>query len=357
MGLFSRLLHLQSATPMEDFFTEIVAHLLRESEDLLFSLLISLDIPFDKEKVEYRISTQTLYAEGRPDILIELYTDDAEDWIFIESKLGSQEGYQQLRRYTQVLAKQTHVRNRVLVYITRDYDPKDAAEILVDASPCKVIFQQRRWHEFYRLLQAQRDNPLINEACTFMEEKRMAQTNQFSPTDILAMARLPQVFSLMDETLFGEVSERFNSVVGNVSTPRRTRHQLRHKRYMLTGSFSRNYMCFLGYWFDGGEYPALGLMLELRPSASSEEASNILSFFRNMTEQGNWKGNNLNKPKNWSKILRQRPLNEFLVTEDHVAEIKLYFISLLKDLELLSRQFDHLPWKGGGMIIVDDEDD
>ncbi len=35
MGLFNRLLRLQTVSSTEDFFTEIVAHLLRNSDELL----------------------------------------------------------------------------------------------------------------------------------------------------------------------------------------------------------------------------------------------------------------------------------------------------------------------------------
>ena len=344
MSLFSDLLRLQGGqTSTEDFFTEIVAHLLRETDDLLMDWLSYLQLLDTSEYIDFQVTTQVSYGEGRPDILIELFTDDADDVIFLESKLGAQEGRRQLRRYAKELAKRSHVRKRILLYITRKYDPKDAAPILKDLP--QIPFKQQRWHEFYQILKSFTDDSLVEATCRFMEERGMAQTNLFNPTDVLAMSRLPQVLSLMNETLFGEVSQFFEDVVGSVSTERRIRQELRKNRYLLRGSLckGKNMSCGLGYWFPDTEYPTAGMMLELHPNASQPDP--ILSMMKELSQESEWGSYNLNKPKNWSKITLRRPLNEFLAGEDHVAEIKVYFHEILNNLVSIKNRYPEVPWK------------
>ena len=70
----------------------------------------------------------------------------------IESKIGSGEGQEQLRRYAEHLDKLTGVDGKALLYITRDYDPKDLGEILTGLDD-NTRFKQLRWHDFYRFLQ------------------------------------------------------------------------------------------------------------------------------------------------------------------------------------------------------------
>jgi hypothetical protein len=187
VSLLSRLLRFQGSNGgLEDFFTEIFAHLLSTYSDLCLAWLNESGVlPLNEKYSHIHVTTQRPFGalEGhsyssRPDVVIELsesfstevvdgqHSDEAPvpptDVVFIESKVGSREGQDQLRRYAEHLSALPNVRHRRLVYITRDYDPKDEDEIVGGprVSDAPVGFVPLRWHGFYRTLENYRSTSL-----------------------------------------------------------------------------------------------------------------------------------------------------------------------------------------------------
>jgi hypothetical protein len=241
MGLFSRLLKLN----LEDFFTEIVAHLFRVSHETLFSWIEYLNLLDTSRYTEPpHVWTQSGFGPlghhsvgTRFDILIELSDGSCSDWIAIESKISSREMPDQLRRYAEILAAKEDIRERILLYITRDDDPKDESSVLQGIESA-ARFKQLRWYMFYNFLQSRPRNVstemLVNEIVKFMEEKRMAQSNQFTAVDILTLSNLPRAFNLMNETMGEEVKSKFRDVLGFVPRGRPYSHLQWSSRYLLT---------------------------------------------------------------------------------------------------------------------------
>lgn len=130
----------------------------------------------------------------------------------IESKIGSWEGQDQLKRYAGHLSNMSGTRKN-LVYVTRAYDPKDENEILSGIDD--VCFKQLRWHDFYRFLQTVERDALIEEVMTFMEEQDMARSYRFSTEDLMALSGVPRAFEILDETFEGEVKAELESFAGN----------------------------------------------------------------------------------------------------------------------------------------------
>jgi hypothetical protein len=153
VSLLSRLLHFQgSIVRLEDFFTEIFAHLLSTYPDLCVAWLSeSGALPTDNKYSHVNVTTQTSFDaledhrySSRPDVVIELsesvsseIVSDQDpdevpapltDVVFIESKVGSREGEDQLKRYAEQLVAIPHARRRKLVYVTRNYDPRTTVE-------------------------------------------------------------------------------------------------------------------------------------------------------------------------------------------------------------------------------------
>ena len=107
-SIFNNLLRLKSNSdiiPLEDFFTEIFAYLLKSSDAFLSDWLNHFSI----SHIEYDnsfVSTQESFdaldehlTGSRPDILIELSNKNSKQIIFIECKIDSVEGNVQLKRY------------------------------------------------------------------------------------------------------------------------------------------------------------------------------------------------------------------------------------------------------------------
>jgi len=281
MSLFTNLLNLHSTSkPLEDFFTEIVAYFLSINSNVLVDWLKHHLIIGEDEYSEIGILTQQDYKPlarhirgSRPDIVVELLNDLNTDIVFIESKIASIEGENQLKNYAEILSKIPNTRHRILIYITRDYDPKKESEILdLNLSP-KVNFYQLRWYQFHAFLKEHTTDILAKEILIFMENNRMSQNNQFSSIDLLTMVNFNKTLNLMEATLSEEIRDKFAENFGTVTRKQTTSlTQFRAKnRYIIYTHFSGwNAWCGLGY-FDLNpdiltNYPSLGILLEVSPS-------------------------------------------------------------------------------------------
>jgi hypothetical protein len=113
MSLFSRLLNLSTGNiPLEDFFTELIAYLFTTDQEILTAWLKQLNLLDLPPMFDADVSTQREFKAlkghhlaSRPDISIELRNRKRHSVVFIESKIGSHEGYNQLPRYLGHLEK------------------------------------------------------------------------------------------------------------------------------------------------------------------------------------------------------------------------------------------------------------
>lgn len=355
MRLFSRLLGLHAdIIPLEDFFTELVAYLFIESPETLHSWIEHIGLLDSSRYDSIDVQTQPRFdplehhgTGSRPDIQIVLSDGSNRDMIVIESKIGSTESPEQLRRYAEILAERRDIRDRSLLYITRDFDAKDEAAILKGPHDSAVRFKQLRWYEFHQFLQSQPSSMLVDEIIAFMEEQGMAQRSQFSAVDLLALTNFPNAVSMMDATMWGRVSAKFEEVTGTRPQPGNALTQLQYGRYLMVSYQRANTLwCGLGYYLytdSFADYPTAGLILEVFPRAEGRQK--IIETMREISRRDGWQGYDLDKERAWSGVSRERSLKDFLSKEDHVAEIEAYFLELLEELAEIKEQYPYLPWR------------
>lgn len=281
MSLFTNLLNLHSASkPREDFFTEIVAYFLSLNNDILLGWLKHHSIISDDNYSSIKISTQqehkgleTHTEDSRLDIVVELSDGLNTDVIFIESKICSTEGWRQLEKYAEILSKLKNVRHRILIYITRDYDPKEEIKTPAFNLEPKVSFYQLRWHQFCARLQQHATDILAQEILIFMRKNGMSTTNQFSSVDLLTMVNFNKTLKLMESTLSEEVQHEFKLAFGGVIKGAASRTQWKwDERFIIYTHLSPSkwdFWCGLGY-FDLNpsnvtDYPYLGIILHVSP--------------------------------------------------------------------------------------------
>lgn len=355
VSLFSRLLNLNTGSiPLEDFFTELVAYLFSTDKEILFAWLKELNLWDINTCLNANVSTQRAYDPlhghhfaSRPDIVIELMDINSRSIVIIESKIASQEGSEQLSRYAEILHGLPSYYHKSLLYITRDFDPKDKSEIFQNIPESPVQFKQFRWHHFYRFLKLQKDTMLIRELITFMDEYYMAHNNQFSSVDLITLANFTKSLKLMEEILWGEVSQRFEGVLGAIKKKSTALTQVKwHGRYFMTASMpTGGWWCGLGFYLKTAnltDYPTVCLMLEVEPN--SQHRAEIIEAMQLICKQYAWKGYELNSSKAWAGIVREKSLQDFLAGEDHVAAIQGYFLESLEELTRIKDQYSKLPW-------------
>lgn len=108
MSTFQRLYSLvkhSAIHPWEDYLTELVAPIFRKREVLISFLSKFTGKKFD-DVSNIQVSTQKTYSQlpghstdSRPDLVISFQHSQKRHLVFIENKLGSGEGHQQLQRY------------------------------------------------------------------------------------------------------------------------------------------------------------------------------------------------------------------------------------------------------------------
>ncbi|HEX2830219.1 MAG TPA: PD-(D/E)XK nuclease family protein [Burkholderiales bacterium] len=133
---------------------------------------------------QQRFALPGVLAAERPDIVITAHClAQKRHCIFIESKLESTEGDEQLNRYSKLLEEHVAADSKMLVYVTKH--PEGKKEITLGHG---VQFRQLRWYEIYAFIMSlqgiETANPLLRELSVYMREMKM--TFQITIAELLA---------------------------------------------------------------------------------------------------------------------------------------------------------------------------
>jgi hypothetical protein len=354
MGLFReiRRLSLKEGEHTEDILTEIVASVLRRHPDLIRMWLATLGIRGGSQAEEIQVQTQVPFdaleghtTDSRVDLVLSFTVMNKKHWVFIESKVGSTQGNQQLRRYAELLevACLETKANGSLVFITRDYEDVQKPGI----EDFEFDFHRSRWFHFYDLLKqrASRDG-LERELRHYMEENRMSLGNQFRTSDLMALEHFNSAKSLMDETLDAH-SVEWRKLLGKGGRIHRAMGELRrHQRYVLHTKF-KGFEVMTGYFLPKGnpdETVQVGLALCCDPKAEARDT--IVGAFKNWADSRptDWTFEVLDAPHDWSILTRRKPLNHFLAEKDHVQAVKDWLGQLIQNLADFKQSYPALPW-------------
>jgi hypothetical protein len=352
LHLFTQLLNLHAQKrPTENFFTEIITYFFYKNSDILRTWLKSISVQIEDDS-KVIVSSQLFFdsvnfqsADSQPDITIEISTGDYKDVVFLESKIGSFEGSGQLDKYAITLLSLQDIRNRYLLYITRDYEPKIKSEYFLET----VNFLQLRWHDFYHFLQPFKNSLLVSEILDFMKGNGMASNNQFSSVDVLAMVNFRRTLILMDACMGEEVRDKMVQVFGNAGSGL---GQFRSQgRYMVYHPFYKNWDFWCSYGFFGMDsenyldYPTIEFVFQVSNRKFEQRANIIKAMGKFVKEKTYWVADGLQDLNAWSTIYISKSLKEIISQEDHIKTVKNTFISFLKDAEHFKKSYPDLPWE------------
>lgn len=358
MSLFGKLIQLHSDKHhrLEDFHTEIVAHVLASDSQLTLRWLQELGVTELREVDSIAVSTQQefepikgLHSFGsKPDITIRVGNGTRVEVVFIESKVGSEEGQGQLSKYMDQLRALRGVAQRTLVFITRNYEPKE------DLSDENVRFFQARWSGFYHFLRiVEPPSDTIRELLKFMKENNMSQSNRFTPIELLALTNHRRARSLMDASMWENVVKKFAKVCGATASATKAMSQLRiHNRYVMVAGHGDGYQIefLLGYWFHDeqpSDSPTVEMNIQVNPKAAERPAiANAMLKFSEATNAAarRWDHWNLSNDREWAGIGCGKNLEDFLANENHVEAITKWFEDVLDDAAAFRKQNPKLPW-------------
>ena len=326
MSLFGKLLQLHSDEHrrLEDFHTEIVAHVLASDSELTLRWLRKLGVTELHEADEIAVSTQQefqpierLHSFGsKPDITIRVRKESHVEAVFIESKVGSEESQGQLSKYIDQLRALLGVDQRSLVFITRDYEPKE------NLSDEIVRFFPARWSDFYHFLcTVESPSDAIRELLKFMQENNMSQSNRFTAIELLALTNHHRARSLMDASMWENAGKKFAKVCGAMGSATKAMSQLRiHNRYVMAAGHGTGYQIefLLGYWFPDeqpSDSPEVGMHIYVNPKAAQRPA--IAKAMLKFSEGSNgavrkWNHFDLSNDREWAGVACSVNLEAFL---------------------------------------------
>ena len=191
----------------------------------------------------------------------------------------------------------------------------------------------------------------------------MAQNNQFSAIDVVALTHFSASLKLMEQVMWGKTLKKFEEVLcSHKPVQFRQRRALQfiqwHSRYIMISSMPDKWHCFLGFQLKvidsvehSYDYPVVHLNLEVDPKSPHRKTT--LQEFKLICEQHHWRGYGLDEPGAWSGITMSKSLRDFLVEADHVAAVESFFLEALRSLEDIRKGFTNLPWG----VVPDDDDE
>ena len=189
---------------------------------------------------------------------------------------------------------------------------------------------------------------MVKEALKFMEENNMSLNNKFSTIDILALTNFQNVGKMMDETMFGVVSNKFKTLAKGITQPSTCMTQFRnHNRYIYYNYQTPDFWVGLGYWINPSSitnYPSVGIMMEVSPSAKNRIELIETMIEIEKTHPENWVGFKLTEAKAWSSIKRSESIQNLIHEPDHIFAIQKYFLDALDDFTNIMKNYPNIPW-------------
>ena len=350
MSTFSRLYRLASypsSNPMEDYLTELLAPIFKDSKFLTSFLEKFADKHFESIG-NIRVSTQKTYlkildheTDSRPDLIVSFETRKGKHLMFFENKLGAGEGVLQLKRYHDHL--QEHYAkgyDTYLFYITKIYDPKEKK----NETQKGTAFFQTQWFRIYHWLTTFKEDIYVNELLSYMEENELDNSRVFTPSDIHALQQLPKMQKMLDETLDGKVKRSFEELFGRAMQWQNRAKQLRDRdRYVLYSDQSDWKYIGCGYWFMDGEYPDISIFLEVESNCQNrKELLEAIERFCN--EYPDWELEGPEDGRDYFILYYDRSMKEFLSCADHIESFQDFMIEKLTELHSLKQQLPQLKW-------------
>jgi hypothetical protein len=331
--LFIELLNLcansSQKTPFEDFTTEILAGILQSDQELLDNFVNTI---LGITGNEFSVTTQVSYPNSKIDMVFENTTI----LCFLENKVEATEGYNQLRKYAEILLQEEAKAHIFLRYCTKYYDKKLPGEYTPFDSK---YFSQFRWVDVYKFLHDNyQANPLVNAFLTFLEENNMSSIPEFTDGDLLAMKEISHTVKKIEACL--EVIQPIFTKLFGRSSPVVDLKQ--YKRYGMrrTDIFAgSSAFSALSLAFSFEEEPTVFISCFCGKQHRMNSAYTKLVMSKEMPQELQWR-----KSKYGISAWFQKPLSDFIIYTNQFEEIRQWFIEKMNTWFEIMRANPQISW-------------
>ncbi|MBI5527018.1 MAG: PD-(D/E)XK nuclease family protein [Deltaproteobacteria bacterium] len=340
----------------EDYLTEIFVRTLKRDPKLrraFVEYLVREHKEIEGVSEIESIESQPSYGGDCPDVEIRaLDGRERRIEIFIESKVDSREHDKQLPRYASLLdtsVREGKVDVGLLVYLTRDYDPKNEDDILPTGNHVQVEFGQKRWSDVHKWLIASlptldaAERAWPKELATYLEDNAMDAPTRFTPDNLEGLSKLPDTIRVLEACLDGEPSDKLRSLGNGVRNEGTCSSNLLNGQVFCywSGCDRADFWVEIGFHFRD-EYPDVYVWIGALPKHPLQEKIVQATREHVALNVGRWEADLRGEAKGmWAK----RSLLSFINEGDQLDDLRRWVIDRLEDLDAFKANHPELPWR------------
>ncbi len=327
MNIFNSLLKLYKSqnvrTPLEDFTTEILVHILNANSDIM-SIFVSDILKINGDN--FIASSQETFAfekRGRRFCKVDVVFRNENQICFLENKVHSEEGQNQLSNYSDLLNELYGYEEKYLRYCTKFYE--DKKHINTNG------FIQFRWCNISNFLQKWKNRGLIKQFLEFLESHQMGNSTDFTIQEMSALQNINPVLLKMNSYL-DKVKPRFIEVFGNLTHINNSKQLTQHNRQVIVKHpiFGEGYS-ELGAGFNFADTPKLIVWIWV-----DKRCTEFSEFNRVVTPD--WVYHN----EEYLDVIKS--LTDFISSENMELDIENWFINAFEIVKSIMKANKQINW-------------
>jgi hypothetical protein len=320
VNVFNSLLKLYKGndlkTPIEDFTTEILTNIFANYKELTTSFVNSvLKVPgtgFDVGSQE----CFTFKKSGRSFVKVDIVFRNDDSICFLENKVSSKEGHNQLANYGDVLSELVNYKHKYLTYCTKYHEDKTH---ILDHN-----FFQLRWCNVADFLKNYQEIGYIKDFLEFLEIHQMGNSTEFTIEELLSLKHFNPAVLKMNAYL-DKIAPRFIENFGTLKSLKSGSELMKNSRVVIIkdGLFGQNYT-EVGCGFDFKKAPKMQVWIWAPHNPEVQILTNL-----KIREEIYNKGGYLEITS---------PLSDFLGYEKMELHIELWFLEAFSRLKTILKE-------------------
>lgn len=318
-----------SSVPLEDYNTECFKGILELYPEIKESFIYDfLKLPEDN----YYIKSQL--RKDLPDTMnciVDFVLEGDSNICFIENKVESSEGWQQLTRYANVLDIYYPNKTKFLFYCTQYSDEKNQ-----NGEYSQYNFKQFKWYEIAKFLKKFKQNELVNNYLQFLNYNGMEQDYTIKAENLLTMENMRKTIDVLEFHIDNCKDYFIKKFSFNNLNKNSNWDQLKiHNRFSY---YIKNVLGFDSEILYSIELDDLQLNCQIWISLGNP---NYRDFIEIKLQDTNFE---MDKNEYGAIIYVKEELGKFLNNEKSDELIRNWFIKSFDEIESLMLKNNHLKW-------------
>ncbi|MBU0558270.1 MAG: PD-(D/E)XK nuclease family protein [Bacteroidetes bacterium] len=283
-------------------------HCLQTDKKLLNGFFEHLDLNPDEETT---VKTQSIYEFGRPDI--EINIPSANTCILIECKIEHFERPNQLEDYKKILEGKKNS-SWHLVYLTKYYDFRENGNT-------KINLHLLKWFDVFQIID-EGNSTLSKELKSYIKDENMAESKNFTYTDLTVLKNITGTIRKMDEVLDG-IKEYYEAKIGTLSKESARSTGLKDERYSTYQGFDHpaSHFFSISFGFRLENEIWVGSRVYISTAAKYKKTDAYLKLFKRVLKS--WE---IEEFDNCVTIYDHKPIAQFILEEEEQVPAMVDFL-------------------------------